>query len=129
MIAVLWAALADVVAVLVFALVGRASHAEELTLAGVAETAWPFLAGLAVAWLALLAWRSPRGLPLPGVPLWVIAVSAGMLFRGIAGQGTATPFVIVAAVALGILLVGWRLVARGLLPHDRAGRSAAESSE
>lgn len=120
------AVIADVVAVLVFALLGRASHAETLTVVGVLETAWPFLAGLAVGWLVLLAWRSPRGLPLPALPLWVITVAVGMLFRSVSGQGTATTFVAVAAVALGILLLGWRVVARWIPgmrhPHLRTRR-------
>jgi len=126
--AALGAAAADIGAVLLFAVVGRASHAEALTPAGAAETAWPFLAGLAVAWLSLLAWRSPRRLPVPAVPLWVITVSAGMLLRVVGGQGTAAPFVIVAVVALGVLLLGWRLVARWLsvAARSRANRAPGE---
>ncbi len=53
------AALADVVGVLVFCTIGRRSHAEGLTVAGVAETAWPFLAGTAVGWLLIRGWRRP----------------------------------------------------------------------
>ena len=52
------AALADIVGVLVFCTIGRRSHAEGLTVAGVAETAWPFLVGTAVGWLL-----SPRLAP------------------------------------------------------------------
>ena len=39
------ALLADLVSVVVFCTIGRRSHAEGLTVAGIAETAWPFLAG------------------------------------------------------------------------------------
>ena len=42
---------ADAVCVVVFCTIGRRSHAEGLTVAGIAETAWPFLAGTAVGWL------------------------------------------------------------------------------
>ena len=53
------AALADIVGVLVFCAIGRRSHAEGLTLTGVAETAWPFLAGTAAGWLLSRGWRRP----------------------------------------------------------------------
>lgn len=115
---VLWSALIDLLAVLLFAVIGRASHAEGLTLGGILETAWPFLAALVIGWIVLLAWRSPAGLPLPGVPLWVITVAVGMLLRSVSGQGTATPFIIVATIALGVLLLGWRAIWR-LLPASR----------
>ncbi|MFZ0530798.1 MAG: DUF3054 domain-containing protein, partial [Propionicimonas sp.] len=38
----------DLAAVLVFAAIGRASHAEALSLAGLAQTAWPFLVAVAI---------------------------------------------------------------------------------
>ena len=52
----------DVVCVLVFCTIGRRSHAEGLTLTGIAETAWPFLAGTAVGWLLSRGWRRPAAL-------------------------------------------------------------------
>ncbi len=39
------ALVADIVCVVVFCTIGRRSHAEGLTLGGIAETAWPFLSG------------------------------------------------------------------------------------
>ena len=39
------ALVADAVCVVVFCTIGRRSHAEGLSVAGIAETAWPFLAG------------------------------------------------------------------------------------
>ena len=53
---------ADVVCVVVFCTIGRRSHAEGLTVAGIAETAWPFLAGTGVGWLLSRAWRRPVAL-------------------------------------------------------------------
>ena len=38
----------DVGCVLVFVIIGRASHTQGESLAGIASTAWPFLAGLGV---------------------------------------------------------------------------------
>ena len=49
----------DVGCVLVFVIIGRASHTQGEGLAGIASTAWPFLAGLAGGWLAARAWRQP----------------------------------------------------------------------
>ncbi|UGS26916.1 DUF3054 domain-containing protein [Microbacterium resistens] len=101
----------DVVLVLVFAAIGRASHERGLTPLGVVETAWPFLVGLALGWLVLVAWRAPRAVLRTGLPLAVIAVAGGMLLRLATGAGTALPFVVVATATLLLFLVGWRLVA------------------
>lgn len=102
----------DVVLTLVFAIVGRSSHAEALDPAGVWGTWWPFLAALGIGWVVSLAWRQPLGPVRTGIPVWVITVAGGMLLRAASGQGTALPFIIVATVALGLALVGWRLIAR-----------------
>ncbi|MBN9634255.1 MAG: DUF3054 domain-containing protein, partial [Actinobacteria bacterium] len=37
--------LTDVVCVVIFCTIGRRSHAEGITLTGVAHTSWPFLTG------------------------------------------------------------------------------------
>lgn len=106
-------ALLDAVLVVVFAAVGRRSHAEGLDLPGTLRTAAPFLAGAAGGWvLALLATaHAPRDLAFGAVVL-VAAVVVGMLLRQATGQGTALSFVVVATVSLGVLLLGWRLLAR-----------------
>jgi hypothetical protein len=109
----------DVGCVLVFVIIGRASHTKGESLAGVASTAWPFLAGLAGGWLATAglagrAWR-PFGLWPAGVGAWLGAVALGMLFRVVSGQGTAPAFIGVALAFLGLFLLGWRLLGR-LLP-------------
>lgn len=101
----------DAVLVIVFAAIGRGSHARESTLAGLLETAWPFLAGLAVVWVLTVAWKRPLSVLTAGIPLWIGTVAFGMLFRALSGQGTALAFVIVATLTLALLLVGWRLVA------------------
>jgi Protein of unknown function (DUF3054) len=51
------ALLADIVSVVVFCTVGRRSHAEGRTAAGIAETAWLLLTGTAVGWLVGRGWR------------------------------------------------------------------------
>ena len=103
------AAAIDVVIVGVFAATGRASHGEGP--AGVIDTAWPFLAGLALGWIATLAWRRPAAPVRTGVPVWLITVAAGMTLRALTGQGIAVAFILVASVVLGALLIGWRGIA------------------
>jgi len=101
---------ADVLAVLLFAAVGRRSHAEGLTAAGVLGTAWPFLTGVAVGWLLTRAWKRPTAVTPVGVGAWLAALLVGMLLRRVTGEGTAWPFVVVATVVLAALLLGWRFV-------------------
>jgi hypothetical protein len=102
----------DVCCVLVFVIIGRASHTKGESLAGVASTAWPFLAGLAGGWLAARAWRRPSGLWPAGVGAWLGAAALGMVFRVVSGQGTAAAFIVVALAFLGLFLLGWRLALR-----------------
>lgn len=115
------AAAIDVVLVFVFVVIGRRSHGERLTLAGTAETWWPFLVGLTVGWLVTRAWRRPLGVVVPGLPLWISTVVIGLLLRLATGHTAQLPFVIVAIVVLAAFLVGWRALAAGfrrIRPRD-----------
>ena len=89
---------------------------------GTLDTLWPFLSGLAVGWIALRAWRSPRRVVWTGIGVWLATVVVGMLLRVASGQGIATSFVIVATLALAVLLLGWRgltsLIARRTTGHN-----------
>ena len=71
----------DVIGVLVFCAVGRRSHAEGVTLTGVATTAWPFLTGTVLGWLASRAWRRPTAVDPTGVVVWLSTVLVGMALR------------------------------------------------
>jgi hypothetical protein len=104
------ALLLDAVLVVAFALTGRASHDENVW-AGLWTTAWPFLAALVLGWLLTLAWRAPAAPLRTGLGVWAVTLVGGMLLRAASGQGTAVAFIIVAAVVLLVLLVGWRAVA------------------
>jgi Protein of unknown function (DUF3054) len=108
------AAVADVVGVLVFCTVGRRSHAEGLTAAGVAETAWPFLVGTAVGWLLIRGWRRPAAVVPTGVVVWVCTVAIGMLLRKATSAGVAVSFIVVASAATAVVLLGWRVAAAAL---------------
>ena len=105
------AACADAALILLFAAIGRDAHQRGDVVTGVLATAWPFLAGAAVSWLALRIWRSPLALWPAGVGVWLGAVTVGMLLRAVTGQTVVLPFVIVALLSLGLLLLGYRLVA------------------
>ncbi|HLH82029.1 MAG TPA: DUF3054 domain-containing protein [Trebonia sp.] len=104
------AALLDACCVLLFVVIGRASHTQGETLTGIASTAWPFLAGLAAGWAASRAWRRPAALRPAGVCAWLATVALGMALRVVSGQGTAVAFVAVALAFLGLFLLGWRAV-------------------
>ena len=101
----------DAACVVLFCTVGRRNHAEPVTVSGVAETAWPFLAGLAVAWLAGRAWRRPIAVWPTGVTLWLGTIAIGMGLRAATGAGVAFSFILVATLVTGALLVGWRAIA------------------
>lgn len=101
-------ALTDFVCVVVFCAVGRRSHAEGLTVAGIAETAWPFLTGTAVGWLISRGWRRPTALVPTGITIWLSTIVVGMLLRRITSQGVAVSFIVVASLVTALLLLGWR---------------------
>jgi hypothetical protein len=107
-----WAVAADICCVLAFVVIGRASHHAGETLAGVASTAWPFLAGLAAGELAVRGWRRPFALVPAGAGAWLGAVAGGQVLRVVFGQGTAVAFVVVSLLFLGLFLLGWRVLAR-----------------
>ncbi|MBO0812596.1 MAG: DUF3054 domain-containing protein [Microlunatus sp.] len=120
----------DIVMVLVFALVGRTSHGETDSPAGVLGTAWPFVSATVLGSLIALAawqkhaWRKPYGWR-TGLIVWATTVVIGMLLRLAAGGTTAWTFWIVAAISLGILLMGWRLLARVAVRYRAARRRRA----
>lgn len=99
---------ADLALIALFAAVGRRNHAEGLSIGGVAETAWPFVAGAVVGWLISRGWRRPTAVVPTGITIWVCAVAVGMLLRKATSEGTAASFITVATLTIGLLLLGWR---------------------
>lgn len=94
-----------------FCAVGRRSHAEGLTVAGVAETAWPFLSGALIGWLLSRGWRHPTALAPTGLTVWLATVIVGMVLRKATSQGVAISFIVVASLVTALLLLGWRAIA------------------
>lgn len=121
------AALADLLAVVVFAVVGRSSHRETVDPAGVLHTAGPFLLATLVGLAVSRCWRRPLSLGV-GLVVWAFAVGGGLALRLLTGNSAQLPFVVVTAVTLALLLLGWRGGARllGRARHRRAHRSPAE---
>lgn len=112
----------DALLVVLFCVIGRRSH-DEAILAGLLRTAWPFVTGLAVGWIAAyLLYRRRRetgpfnGLRLrpTGLVIWSSTLIVGMALRVVSGQGTAVSFIIVAASVLALFLLGWRAAIRAI---------------
>jgi hypothetical protein len=101
----------DVVLVLAFVLIGRVSHGEDLSILGILTTLWPFLVALVLGWIVTRSWRAPFRVFWNGVAIWVITVLVAMLLRAVSGQGVEASFVVVAAIVLGVFLLGWRAIA------------------
>jgi hypothetical protein len=108
------AAGADVVAVLVFAAIGRSAHAEMLDAFGVLSTAAPFLLGLVIGWLMARAWRAPLRLPVAAA-VWIGTTVIGLGLRAVFTHRLPMTFVLVAAASLALLLLGWRAVTRRII--------------
>lgn len=120
----------DAVFVLVFAVIGRASHDEDA--AGFLLTAWPFLAALVVGHLvaALLPTRPRRPWSAAwGAVVWVVTVIGGMLLRVASGATAQVAFIVVATLVLGVFLVGWRLVAALVRRRRATDRGIASAGE
>jgi hypothetical protein len=101
---------ADLVAVVVFAAIGRVSHAEADSVLGLLGTATPFLVGAVAAWVSPWVRGAPASMRAGGL---VVAGSVviGLLLRlGFTGSLPWT-FALVTAVSLSVLMLGWRGVA------------------
>jgi Protein of unknown function (DUF3054) len=100
--------LVDAAFVVLFATLGRISHTEGVSWAGVLGVAGPFLVALATGW-ALARWRTgwptrPQG----STPVWLVTVVLGLALRVATGGGFAWSFGLVTLVMLGLFLIGWR---------------------
>ncbi|GAA3085390.1 DUF3054 domain-containing protein [Pseudonocardia yunnanensis] len=112
---------ADVIAVVVFAAVGRISHAEAESLSGLLATAAPFLIGLVASWATPVVRAHPVGFRAGAVVLAGTAV-LGLLLRAAFTWRLPLSFAVVTVVSLAVLLIGWR--ALSLLVSHRADQRA-----
>jgi hypothetical protein len=98
----------DLLAVLVFVVIGRSVHDHGVDPVGVVSTAWPFAIGVLVGWLVVVALGRSGSSILGGAIVLVCTVGVGMPLRSIAGQGVVVAFVVVALGFLGLFMLGGR---------------------
>jgi hypothetical protein len=101
---------ADVVAVVVFAAVGRASHESPEDLLGLLGTVAPFAAGLLVTWATPLVRADPAGIR-AGAAVLAGTVVIGLALRAAFLGRLPLSFVVVTVIALAVLMLGWRALA------------------
>lgn len=114
------AILADLALVVLFVVIGRASHGEPLDLEGLQRTGLPFVAGTLLAWIGFLLKRHSGLTLVNGVFVWAMTLVLGMLFRLLLGGTAELTFVLVAALVLAVFLIGWRAV-RWAVRRNRPG--------
>lgn len=113
---------ADVIAVVVFAAVGRISHGEAESLSGLLATAGPFLIGLVASWATPVVRAHPVGIRSGAVVLGGTAVLGLLLRAAFTVRLPPLGFVVVTVIALAVLLIGWR--ALSLLVSHRTDQRA-----
>lgn len=106
----LLALVADLALVILFVVIGRATHGGALDLEGLQRTGLPFLAGTLMAWVGFMLKRQ-TGLTLRnGLIVWAMTLVLGLTFRLLIGDTAEIAFVIVAALVLAAFLIGWRFI-------------------
>jgi hypothetical protein len=104
----------DVVAVVVFVVIGQRNHDGSSDVYGIINLAAPFLIALLTSWVVLRTWRGPFNRA-SFVATWVITVAGGLFLRRVVfDRGIATAFIIVTVITLGLLLGLGRLLSRKL---------------
>lgn len=107
----------DVIAIALFALFARMAHQSEempFNFAGWVSTLWPFLIGVVLSWVLILArrWDGARLVP-AGVSAWILTVVVGLVIWSV--RNGAVPhwsFIMVATLMSALLMLGWRASAK-----------------
>lgn len=106
--------LGDLIVLMVFASIGRASHSEGVRILGIFETAAPFMVGWLVAAPFTGAYRedataSTANALLLTARTWIVGIPLGLLLRAIyLRKGIPVSFAIVTLLSTLILLSLWR---------------------
>lgn len=114
--------LADAVAIVAFVVLGGRTHGGSvLHLVGVAA---PYLLGWFAAAVAFRLDRDPLSVT-KALLAWPFGVALGLALRTLVVGALTRPLLLVSFAVLGVLLVGWRLVAAGVArasrPRDDVG--------
>jgi membrane protein implicated in regulation of membrane protease activity len=115
----LGALIGDVLAVVLFVAIGLLQHGFDISTQNLVLVGWPFAAALIVGHLASQSWRAPFRVWPQGVFVWAITIVGAMAVRTLMQAGTEVSFVIVTAIVLGILMLGWRALASYLTRGSR----------
>lgn len=119
-----WWVVADVVAIGAFVVIGGRTHGGTAThLVGVAV---PYLVGWFAAALAFRLDRCPLSVT-RALLVWPFGVALGLVLRTVVIGALTRPLVLVSTATLGLLLVGWRLVAAAVARV--AGAGAADTAD
>lgn len=104
----------DALAILAFAIFARMAHkSEPFTVVNILDTYWPFLIGVLIAWVYFRLRRMTGVSMASGVIVWACTVVSGLgIWAANNGRTPHISFIIVATVMSGLLLLGWRLIAR-----------------
>lgn len=97
----------DVIAIVVFAILGRRNHDEGTAVTGILVVAWPFVAGWTIAWFATRLHRRPESAA-GALRALAVAIPIALALRVATDRGIAPAFIVVACVFLGLVLVGRR---------------------
>lgn len=123
------ALIVDVIAIAIFALLARIAHQTEdmpLNFAGWLSTWWPFLLGVLASWglIAALKLDGHRVFP-AGIMAWVVTLVVGLGIWSVRnGDIPHWSFVLVATVMSGLLMLGWRGIARLVQRQKQPARTA-----
>ena len=109
----MWAAI-DLAIILLFVGIGRTTHDHGVSFTGLISTTWPFAVGWLLATTVIVTTGKLGASVGAGLLVWLTTVVVGMLVRVVVGQGIALAFVIVALGFLGVLMLGWRVLWRGV---------------
>ena len=113
--------LLDLLCVVVFATVGTINHGTDTGIGGILYVSAPFAMALVAVHVAGLAERART--VTAGMVIWVFTLAVGMVLRRfVFDRGTATSFVVVTSVFLGLTMLGWRVwMHRARASKERAG--------
>lgn len=103
--------LLDLLIVVIFAIIGRTTHARGLSFGGIVETAWPFLVACLVAWLVISLLATEGARLRAALIVWLLTVPGGTALRVSTGNTADIAFFLVAFGLLGAAFFGWRLIA------------------
>jgi hypothetical protein len=124
-------AVGDVVALVVFTVIGLVNHEDGVTVRGLLEVVGPIVVVGAVGAGAFGTYRRPSIRTL--LPTWAVAVPLGILIRKALfhepARWSSTGVFIVLALAFSLLfLLAWRLLARFVLRSPRGSVASARST-